>query len=169
MRRILLLLTSLTLCAQTVRTPAQRLAQWKQVSMPFRSTGLSSAEIGVVNKLVDACELLDNIYWRQSDLAGLTLDKTTKDKTIKELLTIMGSRWDLLDANAPFVGTEPMTPGHELYPKGITRAQIEAYVSQHQAAKAAIYDPFTIVERENGMLTTTPYHVRYKQFLEPIA
>ena len=169
MRRILLLLTTLTLCAQTARPPAQRLAQWKQVSMPFRSTGLSTAEIGVVDKLVDACRLLDNIYWRQSDLAGLDLYKTTKDKTTKELLAIMGSRWDLLDANSPFVGTEPMPPGHELYPKGMTREQIEAYVAQHQASKAAIYDPYTVVERRKGALTTTPYHVRYKQFLEPMA
>jgi hypothetical protein len=141
--------------------------------MPFRSAGLSTAEIGVVNKLVDACRLLDNVYWRQSDLAGLALYKTTKDKTIKELLTIMGSRWDLLDANAPFVGAEPMPPGHELYPKGMTRAQIEGYADQHPAAKTEIYDPYTVVERSTasaaGGLTATPYHVRYKQFLEPMA
>ncbi len=170
MRRILFILSTLSLVsAQPARTPAQRLAQWKQVSMPFRSTGLSTAEIQMVDKLVDACRLLDDVYWRQSDLAGLALYKTTKDKTIKELLTIMGGRWDLLDANKPFVGTEPMPPGHELYPHDMTRAQIEAYVAQHQASKAAIYDPYTVVERGNGALTTTPYHVRYKQFLEPMA
>jgi hypothetical protein len=155
--------------AQPARTPAQRLAQWKQVPMPFREKGLSAAEIGVVNQLVDACRLLDSIYWRQSDLAGLALYKTTKDKTVKELLTIMGSRWDLLDGNAPFVGAETMPPGHELYPKGMTREQIERYVAQHPASKAAIYSPSTVVERRNGVLTGVPYHVRYKQFLEPMA
>jgi hypothetical protein len=170
MRRIFVILSTLTLVsAQPARTPAQRLAQWKQVSMPFRSTGLSAAEIQMVDKLVDACRLLDDVYWRQSDLAGLALYKTTKDKTIKELLTIMGSRWDLLDANKPFIGTEPMPPGHELYPKGMTRAQIEAYVAQHQASKAPIYDPYTVVERSNAALTTSPYRVRYKQFLERMA
>ena len=170
MRRTLFLVCILPIAfAQPARTPAQRLAQWKQVAMPFHSTGLSPAEISVVDKLVDACRLLDNVYWRQSDLAGLALYKTTKDKTIKELLTIMGSRWDLLDANKPFVGTEPMPPGHELYPKGMTRAQIEDYVAQHQASKSGVYDPYTVVERSNGALTTSPYHVRYKQFLEPMA
>ena len=54
--------------------------------MPFQSKGLSPAEINVVDRLVDACRLLDDsIYWRQSDLAGLALYKTTKDPTIKEL------------------------------------------------------------------------------------
>ena len=105
--------------------------------MPFRSAGLSSDEVALVNKLVDACRLLDDIYWRQSDVTGLNLYKTTKDKTIKELLMIMGSRWDLLDGNAPFVGNEPMPPGHELYPKGMTREQIERYIAQHPASKAS--------------------------------
>ena len=170
MRRSFLCLSALCLLsAQPALTPAQRLAKWQQVPMPLRSTGLSSDEVSLVNKLVDACRLLDDIYWRQSDLSGLSLYKTTKDKTIKELLTIMGSRWDLLDDNAPFVGNEPMPPGHELYPKGMTREQIERYAAQHSGSKATIYDPYTIVERRNGLLVTTPYHVRYKQFLEPMA
>jgi hypothetical protein len=170
MRRTFLFLSTIFfLSAQTARTPAQRLAQWQEAPMPLRTKELTADETGLVNKLVDACKLLDSIYWRQSDLAGLQLLKTTKDKTIKELLTIMGSRWDLLDNNLPFVGTVTMPPGHELYPKGMTRAQIERYVAQHPASKAAIYSPYTVVEKRNGLLVTTPYHVRYKQFLEPMA
>ena len=41
-----------------------------------------------------------------------------------------------------------MPPGHELYPKGMTRAQIEHYVAQHPASKGAIYDSYTVVERQ---------------------
>jgi hypothetical protein len=171
MRRIVLAACGLSLLfAQTARTPAQRLAQWKQVAMPFRSTGLTKSEIALVEKLVDACRLLDNIYWRQSDLAGLSLYKTTQDKTVKELLAIMGSRWDLLDANAPFVGADKMPPGHELYPKGMTRAQIERYVARYPSSKDAIYNPYTVVQRlDNGLLTAVPYHVRYKQFIDQMS
>ena len=150
-------------------TPAERLAQWKPVEMPFHSAGLSPEEIKLVDKLVDACRLLDDVYWRQSDLAGLNLLKTTPDATLKRLLVIMGSRWDLLDENRPFVGNEPMPPGHELYPKDLTRAQIEQYVQQHPGDKAAIYDPFTVVKRQGPRLTGTPYHEEYKQFLQPMA
>ena len=150
-------------------TPADRLAKWKPVQMPFVSTGLSSQEIQMVDKLVDACRLLDDVYWRQSDLAGLQLLKTNNDTTLKRLLMIMGSRRDLLGENRPFVGSDPMPPGHELYPKDLTRAQIEQYVQRHPADKAAIYDPFTIVKRQGQRLTATPYHEEYKQFLQPIA
>ncbi len=167
MRKAILLLSAAALVLAL--TPAERLAQWKPVEMPFHSSGLSRQETQMVDKLVEACRLLDDVYWRQSDIAGLNLLKTTPDATLKRLLVIMGSRWDLLDENRPFVGSEPMPPGHELYPKDLTRAQIEQYVQQHPADKAAIYDPFAVVKRQGQRLTGTPYHEEYKQFLQPMA
>ena len=50
----------------------QRLAQWKPVEMP-RRPGCPPRERQMVDKLVEACRLLDDVYWRQSDLAGLAL------------------------------------------------------------------------------------------------
>src|SRR5581483_10165242 len=73
------------------------------------------------------------------------------------------------DENQPFVGTQPFIPGHELYPHDMTRDAIEKYVAQHPAEKAAIYSPYTVVKRDGARLTTVPYHVEYKQFLEPMA
>src|SRR5580704_12883444 len=86
---------SALLAAQTnsggrpVHNEAERLAKWKQVTMLYHWTGLSARERHMVEKLVDASQLLDNIYWRQSDLDGLTLYKTTQDLVLKRLLTIM--------------------------------------------------------------------------------
>jgi hypothetical protein len=63
-----------------------------------------------------------------------------------------------------------MSPGRELYPHDLTREQIEQYVQQHPAEKAAIYSPYTVVERQkNGKLAAIPYRERYKQFLDPMA
>jgi len=161
-----LVLLAATLLAET---PAERLARWKPVEVPFHSAGLSPKEIQAVEKLVEACRLLTDVYWRQSDLEGLQLLKSTPDATLRRLLMIMGSRFDLLDENRPFVGSEPMPPGHELYPRGLTRQQIEQYAQQHPADKAAIYDPFTVVKRQGQRLIGVPYHEEYRQFLEPMA
>ena len=90
--------------AQPSHNVAERLARWKRVDMPFHAGGLSSREVRMVGKLVEACRLLDDVFWRQSDLAGLELYKTTRDAALKQLLGIMGGRWDLLDENRPFVG-----------------------------------------------------------------
>src|ERR1700753_4326425 len=78
------------------RDIASRLAKWKNVDMPFKSTGLSDRERQMVDKLVEACRLLDDLYWRQSDTAGLELYKNTTDPALRTLLTIMGGRWDLI-------------------------------------------------------------------------
>jgi len=150
-------------------SPTQRLSKWKPVEMPFHAESLAVKEKQMVEKLVDASRLLDQVYWQQSDLAGLKLYHSTTDRALKQLLEIMGCRWDLIDENRPFTGSEAMPPGHELYPRGLTRAQIEQYVAQHPADKAAVYDPFTVVKRQGQRLIGVPYREEYKQWLQPMA
>jgi hypothetical protein len=153
-------------------TPEARLAKWKPVTMTLHAEGLSAQEHQMVAKLAEANRLLDQIYWRQSDLDGLHLYETTKDVTLKNLLGIMGSRWDLIDENKPFTGSTPMWPGHELYPHELTRTQIENYVAQHPDDKAAIYNPYTVVKWKDAgkaRLVGVPYHEEYKEFLVPMA
>ncbi|HXO28429.1 MAG TPA: Zn-dependent hydrolase [Thermoanaerobaculia bacterium] len=53
----------------------QRLAKWKPVAMPWQSAGLSARERQLIEKLVEACRLLESIYWRQSDPQALALYK----------------------------------------------------------------------------------------------
>ena len=104
------------------------LAKWKPVQMPFRSAGSSAHDIELITKLVEAAQYLDNIYWRQSDPESLPLYRGAPDPKLQRLILINGCRWDLLNENRPLTGSEPMPPGHALYPAGLTRAQIEAYV-----------------------------------------
>jgi len=167
---LVLLFSASLLCAQQDPDIQTRLAKWKNVEMPFHSEGLSARERQMIDKLVDACRLLDDIYWRQSDLGGLALVKSTTNPSLKTLLTIMGGRWDLVDENRPFAGAPPMPPGHELYPRNLSRAAIEQYVKLHPDEKAAIYDPYTVVkQRPGGKLITTPYAVEFKAQLTPMA
>ncbi len=171
MRRCLLPagIVALIAVAQPMHNIPERLARWKRVDMPLPASPLSARETGMVDKLVEACRLLNDIFWRQSDLAGLELYKTTRDPSLKQLLGIMGGRWDLLDDNRPFVGSDPMPPGHEQYPHDLTRDQIEQYVKQHPEDRAAIYSPYTVVKRRNGRLIGVPYHEEYKDLLAPAA
>jgi hypothetical protein len=123
----------------------------------------------MAGKLVEACRLLNDIFWRQSDPAGLDLYKSTSDPALKQLLAIMGGRWDLLDENRPFVGAEPMPPGHEQYPRDLTRDRVEQYVAQHPEDRAAIFNPYTVVKWRNGRLIGVPYREEYRAFLDPAA
>ena len=145
------------------------LAKWKPVRMPYQAAGLSARERRMVDKLVEASQYLDRIFWQQSDPEGFELYQSTTDPKLKRLLLINGCRWDLLNENRPFVSDEPMPPGHALYPKGLTREQIEQYLKQHPDDKAAIYDPYTVVERRRDRLVGVPYHVAYQGLVGPMA
>jgi hypothetical protein len=154
---------------------AQRLAKFRQVQMPFHSEGLTAREIKLVDKLVDACRYLEEIYWRQIDPDGLTLyqslalSQNSKDENLRRYVWINASRFDLLDDNKPFVGTTPMPAGGGYYPQGLTREQIEHYVMQHPEKKAEIYSQTTIVRWQGDQLEGLPYHIAYRSFLEPAA
>ena len=123
----------------------------------------------MVEKLVEACQLLDSVYWRQSDVGGLAVYKTTRDATLRSLLGIMGGRWDLLDQNHFFLGEVPMPPGREWYPHDLTTSQLEKYLQQHPEDRAAIYDPYTVVKWQGDRLVGIKYHEAYKEFLNPMA
>ena len=153
----------------------RRLAQFRRVPMPFRTTGLSGRELQLVKKLVEACSYLESIYWRQSDPEGLTLYQSLaashnhRDVELRRYMWINASRFDLLDHNTPFVGTEPMPPGRGFYSANLTRDQVEQYVKAHPEQKASIYDQFTIVRWQQENLEAVPYHVAFRSFLEPAA
>jgi len=148
---------------------AQRLARWKQVNMPYDPAGLDVRQRQVVAKLAEAARYAELVYWQQSDPEGLALYRSTKDPQLKRLLAINGGRFDLIDENKPFVGTKPIPPGRNLYPPGLTRAQIEDYVKAHPAEKDAIYSPYTVLRWKGSKLEAIPYRVEYKSNLEPAA
>jgi hypothetical protein len=172
---------------------AERVAKFKLVHMPFNSAGLSAREKEMVARLVDASGLLDCIYWRQNDPEGLRLylslvnSKAPQDLLLRRYLKINGSRFDLIDDDKPFVGTEPMPPGRGFFPgapsdKPVALSEIEEFARQVPDKKVAIYSPHTIVEglqpewMNRAPVYTgryaprvIPYHVAFAEFLKPMA
>ncbi|MDP9204113.1 MAG: Zn-dependent hydrolase [Gemmatimonadota bacterium] len=159
----------------TTENLAAQLAKFRPVRMPFSTRGLSTREVRMVRKLVDAGQYLESAFWRESDPEGLRLYQAltncggTVEKQIDHYLLINGSRYDLLEGNKPFLAGARYEPGHALYPAGITRKEIEDYVAAHPAKKAEIYNPWTVVKRSGNDLVGIPYHVEFKQWLVPAA
>ena len=143
--------------------------------MPFDSANLSSRERQLLEKLVDACRDIENIYWRQSDPEAIALynalsqSKEEKDRQLARFLWINAGRYDQLEENRPFIGSDPTPPGRALYPRGMTRAEIDAYIHAHPTERARVYGERTVVRRQNGRLEAVPYHVAFRQWLEPAA
>jgi hypothetical protein len=175
---------------------AQRVAKFERVKMPFHSEGLTAREKKMVEKLVDAAGLLDCIFWRQSDPQGLklylSLEKSTnpQDVLLRRYLKINGGRFELINDNKPFVGTEPMPPGRGLYrlqigyepwvvlgPKPDPPTGLADFLTNYAKRDKAITNPYTIVSvirPESGqgivnLVQTIPYHEAYAEFLKPMA
>jgi hypothetical protein len=163
--------------AQLVVAPnlAAELAKFKRVHMPFDGSALTARERQMVGKLVEASQYLDRIYWQQSDPDGWLLyqrlrgNTSTEGRDLRRFLRINGSRCDLIDADAPFVGTQPCPPGRNLYPPDLTREEFERYVAAHPDSRSALYDPWSVVVRHGAALDAVPYHVAYRQWLQPMA
>jgi len=152
---------------------AAEAAKFKPVRMPYDSARLTPRERRMVAKLVEACQALESIYWRQSDPEGLKLynelagSTAPRDKELRRFLRINGGRFDLIDNNAPFVGTAPLPPGRSLYPADLSREEFDRYVAAHPDQKAALYDPWTVVRRKGAALEAIPYHVAYHRWIDP--
>jgi hypothetical protein len=150
-------------------------AKFRVVRMPFDSSRLTARERQMMAKLVEACQHLESIYWRQSDPEGLQLyhslagATTPVDVALRRFLRINGSRFDLINDNAPFVGTEPWPPGRNIFPWGMKREEFDSYVAAHPEQKVSLYDPFTVVRRKENKLEAIPYHVAYKEWVDPAA
>jgi hypothetical protein len=152
---------------------AAEVAKFKPVKMPYDSARLTARERQMVARLVEACQALESIYWRQSDPEGLKLfnelagSTAPRDQELRRFLRINGGRFNLIDNNKPFVGTAPLPPGRALYPADLSREEFDRYVTAHPDQKAALYDPWTVVRRKGGALEAIPYHVAYRQWLDP--
>src|ERR1039457_3632504 len=153
----------------------QRLPKFRRIQMSFRTAGLNRREQQLVRNLVEACGYLESSCWRQSDPEGLTLyqslasSRNRRDVQLRRYLWINASRFDLIDENKPFVGTEAIPPGRGFYPANLTHDQVEQYVKEHPDQKAAIYDQFTIMRWNHEKLEAVPYRIAFRAFLEPAA
>jgi hypothetical protein len=158
-----------------IENVAAQLAKFRQVQMPFDTRGLSAREVQMVRKLVEAGQYLESAFWRESDPQGLAIYQAVancpgrSERDIHHYLLINGSRYDLLEGNKPFLANTRYEPGHALYPAAITRQQVESYVAAHPHKKAEIYNPWTVVERRGNELVGIPYHVAFKQWVDPAA
>ena len=143
--------------------------------MPFDAAALAPRDRRLLETLIDACRDLEDVYWRQIDpsdvgtFKALARSTDPRDRALRRLLWIQGSRWDLLDANHPFLGTEPMPPGAALYPKDATRAELEGWVAAHPSRKDAIFGERTVVVRAGRDFDVVPYRAAYRRWLEPAA
>ena len=143
-----------------------------RIDMKPDTSFLTAEEREVVNLLIQAADLMSEIYKRQHTPGYDQLRAEVAAKNDPALLdrfdTFFGP-WDSLDEDKPFFGNQPSPPGAGFYPSDLTKAQFDKYLAQHPDQREALTSPYTVVKRQGDRLVAVPYSQEYRQWLEPAA
>lgn len=141
---------------------AQRLPIYERVKLTTNLNQLSVNDRKVLPLLIQAAEIMDELYWKQAYPQRDSLLASIKDEKTRDFVNINYGPWDRLNNDKPFVaGIGPKPEGASFYPYGITKEEIE---------KSALSDKFgaySIVQSDSaGKLSTVPYHVLFASELQ---
>jgi len=127
---------------------------------------LSDEQKQMVALLIDAAQIMDDLFWRQSfgDDYEAWLDSIADDKT-RRFAELNYGPWDALDDDKPFMeGYGPKPLGAQFYPEDMSK---EEFDTAYLPGKAGLYT-FVRRDREGG-LVLVPYHVEYAAELKAAA
>ena len=127
---------------------------------------LSDEQKQMVALLIDAAQIMDDLFWRQSfgDDYEVWLDSIADDKT-RRFAELNYGPWDALDDDKPFMeGYGPKPLGAQFYPEDMSK---EEFDTAYLPGKAGLYT-FVRRDREGG-LVLVPYHVEYAAELKAAA
>ncbi|WP_231460620.1 Zn-dependent hydrolase [Pedobacter sp. Leaf132] len=141
---------------------AQRLPIYERVKLSTDLNSLSVSDRKILPLLIQAAEIMDELFWKQTYPQKDSLLATIKDEKTREFFAINYGPWDRLNNDKPFVnGVGAKPDGASFYPAGMTKEEIE---------KSNLKDKFgaySVVRKDStGNLTTIPYHVLFAAELQ---
>jgi len=127
---------------------------------------LSDDQIQMIKILIDASQIMDDLFWRQSygEDYEVWLDSIGNVEA-RRFAELNYGPWDRLDDEKPFIeGVGAKPPGARLYPADMSKEEFEeAYLP----GKKGLY---SLVRRNPaGQLVLVPYHVAYREELSEAA
>jgi len=153
----------------------EQLARYRPLVLRGEATGLATAEQEVLRRLIQAGEFLDRAYWEQASPGAWPLRQTLaasgrpQDAMILKLLLLNAGPFDRLLSWEPFAGESLRPPGGGFYPEFATREELERRHDPASGAGADLLAATTVVRREAAVLVATPFHVAYREWVEPAA
>ncbi|WP_421945469.1 dipeptidyl-peptidase 3 family protein [Pedobacter sp.] len=141
---------------------AQRLPIYERVKLTTNINSLSISDRKILPLLIQAAEIMDELYWKQTYPQKDSLLATIKDEKTRDFFNINYGPWDRLNNDKPFVsGVGAKPDGASFYPYGITKAEIE------KSDLADKFGAYSVVRRDStGKLSTIPYHVLFASELQ---
>lgn len=145
--------------------------QYAPTNIPADISHLSANEVKLLEKLVEAGRLCDQIFWQQSSHDAVAVRDSLKKlntqeaNTYLEYVRINYGPYDVLNENKRFVGDGPEVrpAGGGFYPDGLAKTEFEAYIAANPAQKAELESQYTVVVRDQAGLKAVPYSEYYPE------
>ena len=150
----------------------KRVSQFAPTPLTADLSALSTEDRQVLDKLVEAAKLMNEIFLRQAWTGNPAMrEELGKEAEAARLyFTINFGPWDRLAERQPFIGDKPHPPGAGYYPEDMKKEDFEAWIAQHPGEKEAFTSTFTVIRRgQDGNLVAVPYSKEYAEWLQPAA
>jgi hypothetical protein len=123
---------------------------------------LSENEKKMIPLLIDAADIMDQIFWMEAYGNKDSLFSMLKTDQERKLAVIHYGPWDRMNGNAPmFSGFGKKLPGANFYPADMT---IEEFQQLADSAKTNLY---TVIRRDTDKkLVVIPYHVEFAELVK---
>ncbi|MBO9634493.1 MAG: hypothetical protein J7578_15365 [Chitinophagaceae bacterium] len=137
---------------------AQRLTGYAPVKLTADLSGLSEKEKQMIPLLIEAANLMDELYWQQSYGNKDSLLNSIKDSASREFARINYGPWDKLNNDTPFIAGFGQKPhGAEFYPHDMTKDELEKSDLKDK------HGEYSVIRRDStGKLIAIPYHQFYQ-------
>ena len=153
----------------------KRLAQFSPTPLEADLSDISPKNRQVLDKLVEAARLMNEIFLRQAWTGNPALReqiadwKTGEKGAARQYFDVMFGPWDRQDGRKPFIGDLKHPGGAGYYPEDMTKEEFEAWLAAHPGDREQLTSNFTVIRRQGKDLVTIPYSQEYRQWLEPAA
>jgi hypothetical protein len=140
----------------------QRLNIYESVKLTTNLNQLSANDRQVLPLLIQAAQIMDDLYWKQTYPSRDSLLSATRDEKTKAFIRINYGPWDRLNGDKPFIaGIAARPEGSFFYPAGMTKEELTKAVLKDK------FDPYAVVQKDSaGILSSVPYHVLFASELQ---
>ena len=154
----------------------KRVTQFAPVPLSADTSALTAEDRQVLDKLVEASRLMNEIFLRQAWTGNPALRDQLKSyqgehaEAARLYFDVNFGPWDRLAERQPFLGDKPHPPGAGHYPEDMTKEEFEGWIAKHPDQKEAFTSTFTEIRRgQDGGLVAVPYSREYAEWLKPAA
>jgi hypothetical protein len=139
-----------------------RLEIYEKVKLTTNLNSLTVSERKILPLLIQAAQIMDELFWKQAYPQRDSLLSTIKDEKTKSFIWINYGPWDRLNGDKPFVaGIGPKPDAGTFYPANMTKFALD---KSKVKDKYGLYS--VIMSDSKGRLTSVPYSALYATELQ---